>query len=84
MNKSRRDSNGLNKRERDILKFIQKEIITNGLWKPLKVLNVIFLNFWWQNARSDCSVALNGGEFHFSHVLKVFYVMPYWLQTVAA
>ena len=30
MNKSRRDSNGLNKRERDILKFIQKEIITNG------------------------------------------------------
>ncbi len=30
MNKSRRDSNGLNKRERDILKFIQKEIITKG------------------------------------------------------
>ena len=30
MNKSRRDSNGLNKRERDILKNIQKEIITNG------------------------------------------------------
>ena len=30
MNKSRRDSNGLNKRERDILKFIQKEIILKG------------------------------------------------------
>ena len=30
MNKSRRDSNGLNKRERDILKFIQKEIEARG------------------------------------------------------
>lgn len=30
MNKSRRDGNGLNKRERDILKFIQKEIEARG------------------------------------------------------
>lgn len=30
MNKSRRDGNGLNKRERDILKFIQKEIEDRG------------------------------------------------------
>ena len=30
MNKSKRDNNGLNKRERDILKFIQKEIIARG------------------------------------------------------
>ena len=30
MNKSRRDGNGLNKRERDILKFIEKEIVNRG------------------------------------------------------
>ena len=30
MNKSRRDGNGLNKRERAILKFIQKEIDSRG------------------------------------------------------
>lgn len=30
MNKSRRDENGLNKRERAILKYIEKEIIYKG------------------------------------------------------
>ena len=38
MNKSRRDGNGLNKRERDILKFIQKEIEDRGFAPEFAIL----------------------------------------------
>ena len=39
MNKSRRDGNGLNKRERDILKCIEKEIVNRGFAPSVRKIN---------------------------------------------